>query len=565
MKFTPQQITDYLTDKTKIYAQHKTTCELAYKVEVHSAGIYPEKMMDERRPHESEETKEYREKIFVPITKDVPARVLSSLQKIRKSDDWLIQYPAEINPRIADEETLYEYCEEYFPDFESVTNYMFNVYMPMLSVDGNAICLVLPKTFEVKENEYYKPVAHLFKSEQVIDYKAGEYLIAWHEQDDVRKYIFATDESIQIYAEVERNEYVNVLDIPNSLGYLPAFRLGGRYLEMRSGNIIYESIFAPMIPYLDECVREYSDMQAEVVQHIHSEKWMWSNQECKTCSGIGKVKRGERSVKCSDCKGAGVSSTSPYTNIVVKAPLAGQTGAPIPPAGYITKDTGIVTIQNQRIKEHKYNALASVNHQFLDAVPLTNSGVAKAVDRDELNTFANWVAELLVAGMDKIYMFINDWRYSLIIPDAVKRKELLPDINVPTRFELLSSTYLIDEIKTARDAGVSSVLLNSMELEYANKKTNMPQEVKEAMEQAILLDPLPIMSSDDKLVALQNKGITNTDYVISCNINQFVKEALIEIDNFIDLQYAEKMNIMKAKALAIITANDTKQSIIENV
>ena len=86
-----------------------------------------------------------------------------------------------------------------------------------------------------------------------------------------------------------------------------------------------------------------------------------------------------------------------------------------------------------------------------------------------------------------------------------------------------------------------------MELEYANKKTNMPQEVKEAMEQAILLDLLPIMSSDDKLVALQNKGITNTDYVISCNINQFVKEALIEIDNFIDLQYAEKMNIMKAE------------------
>ena len=62
------------------------------------------------------------------------------------------------------------------------------------------------KTFEVKENEYYKPVAHLFKSEQVIDYKAGEYLIAWHEQDDVQVY-FATDES---YRYMQKSKEMNM-------------------------------------------------------------------------------------------------------------------------------------------------------------------------------------------------------------------------------------------------------------------------------------------------------------------------------------------------------------------
>ena len=44
-----------------------------------------------------------------------------------------------------------------------------------------------------------------------------------------------------------------------------------------------------MIPYLDECVREYSDMQAEVVQHIHSENGCGQTKNVRR-SGIGKSK-----------------------------------------------------------------------------------------------------------------------------------------------------------------------------------------------------------------------------------------------------------------------------------
>lgn len=561
MKFTSQQIQEYLTDNTKQYRQYKDTCEYAEKIDIHINGTYPQQLIEERRPNESDSVKDYRKKIYVPITKDVPARVLSSLQKIRKSDDWLIIYPENENKIIADEETLKEYCEEYFPGFTSVTNYMFSVYLQAMAADANAICVVAPITFEISDTEYYKPIPNIFYSKQIIDYKQGKYLIAHNSDHEYKKIYFITDEEIIIYGEKKLNEYTLELSVANPLGYLPAYRVGGEYIKVMDGNIIWDSILNAMVPYLDEAVREYSDLQASVVTSIFMEKWAWSSQNCKTCNGLGMVQRGDKSIKCSACKGEG-STATPYSSIIIKPSLPGSTPAPIPPAGYISKPIEIVSIQNARIKEHKYNALAAVNHQFLDAIPLNNSGIAKSVDRDELNTFANWVAELLVQGMDNIYKFICDWRYYAVVTDVKKRHEMLPEINVPTRFELLSSDYLINEIKVAREAGVSPVLLNTMELEYANKKTNMPHEVKEAMAQAMILDPLTDMTNDEKLTALQNKGITELDYVMSCNINQFVKEAMIQIPKFSDMPYEKKVTLMTEKAQAKIKQNSAANSIM---
>jgi hypothetical protein len=98
------------------------------------------------------------------------------------------------------------------------------------------------------------------------------------------------------------------------------------------------------------------------------------------------------------------------------------------PVGYVPKDTEIVKVQDARVKAHLYGALAAVNMEFLAEVPLSESGVAKEVDRDELNNFVNSVAEDVVRMMDNIYRWICDMRYSVVIPDAERRAELLPTV-----------------------------------------------------------------------------------------------------------------------------------------
>src|SRR6202021_223709 len=106
----------------------------------------------------------------------------------------------------------------------------------------------------------------------------------------------------------------------------------------------------------NEAAREYSDMQAEVVQHIFSEKWEYATQKCEDCmdpmTGVstGKIKtgNGKRLVTCTKCNGTGTMGTGPYKKIVLRQGKAalGESDIPTPPAGYIQKQTDIVKLQD---------------------------------------------------------------------------------------------------------------------------------------------------------------------------------------------------------------------------
>ena len=142
-----------------------------------------------------------------------------------------------------------------------------------------------------------------------------------------------------------------------------------------------------MLPSLDEAAREYSDLQAEVVQHIHSNMWTIAGQDCPKCSGIGKVKKDGQPVACGDCKGEGVMPMSPYKNITIKRPKLDDDKIPTPPVGFVEKNTEIVKIQDERISKHYLRALESINMEFLAKTPLNESGKAKEIDKEELNNF----------------------------------------------------------------------------------------------------------------------------------------------------------------------------------
>ena len=79
-----------------------------------------------------------------------------------------------------------------------------------------------------------------------------------------------------------------------------------------------------MVPRLNEAAREYSDQQANVVNHMHPREWEVASQNCDVCindTGIstGKVRvketgKGEKKtfkmVGCNKCGGTGYIQTS---------------------------------------------------------------------------------------------------------------------------------------------------------------------------------------------------------------------------------------------------------------
>lgn len=568
--FTEETLRKAINTKHKNYAE---TCKLAHLLHVHADGLLPDKLIDERRPSEPEDIKIYRKKIYVPKTKNPISKVINSLEKIRRSQDWNIQYDKEkIQSRIAKGETLEDYCEFNYPTHTSVTNWAFSELLRQYLLDANGFVAVVIEEMTTS-NTYLKPVAKFFESKQVIDFVENEYIILLSEDTstystpagkitytDGSIYYVITNEFILRYEQTTSQKDLQLkLEYAHNFGKLPAFKVGGSFLKRKNHDTIYESRIASMLPSLDEAAREYSDLQAEIVQHIHSEKYVYTNTECKSCRGLGRTTNEEgKEVECKVCGGHGtVQNVSPYGVHLINAASVAEHQLPNPPIGYVQKTADIAKLQDERVRQHLYDALSTLNMEFLAETPLNQSGTAKEVDKDELNNFVNSIAEDIVRILDNVYYFINEYRYSIVVPDITSRKEMLPDINVPSKYDILNSQHILDDLTSSTTAKVNPVIRRALEIEYAKKKFNTDPEVSYEAQAVLELDPLYGLTEDEKMTRKSNGAITDIDYIISCNIVQFVRKTVEQNKSFYSLTFEKKMAEMTKMAEDVKKAIDT--------
>ena len=568
------EISKVLTGGLK-HPNYDETVELAEKLRIHANGEYPKDIIDERRPHEDPEIKAYREKIYQPITKKTVTKVITSLGKIRRSSDWIIKYKPELVPSsVTDSETLEKYSEYKYPSYGSVTNWIFSELLKRYLIDANAINASIPLYLPTNKSEYIKPVGKIFDSSQVWWFRpeidavllSSEKVYYGETNIEGQVFYYIDTENIVRYEQGEGG-YSIAWEFKHNFGRLPAFKVGGQYLKEANNDVIYESRIASMVPSLDEAAREYSDLQAEIVQHIHSEKYGYTNAECPECMGKGSVMKNEEWHQCSKCNGVGsIRDVSPYGMTLINAAKVGEMQLPNPPFGYIQKQTEIAMLQDTRVKSHLRDALSAINMEFLAETPLDQSGIAKEVDRDELNTFVNLIAEDLVAIMDKNYYFNNEYRYSLVVPLREKRELMLPQIPVPEKYDLLSASMIISDLEVARRANVNPLLIQEIEIEYARKKFNVNPERAYMLQAVYTLDPLSAITEDEKMTRLSNGGITELAYIISSNIVSFVQRAVFEKGvDFFGVKLNEQKALMEQYANEIKAQNDAATPIVDSL
>ena len=534
---SPSFLEPYLMQKHR-HEDYDDAYELYEELEVHADGEYPHDLIDQRRPAESEDIKNYRKKIFVPITKPVFTKIQNSLMKIRKSQDWMIQFSGDLPPRISEDESPEKYLMYKFPRNGSITNWMFGVCMKQYLIDANAVILTLPTRWEIPDNEYFEPYPMIFNAPDVLDYKEGMfYLLKEHDQD---KYWMIQPDVIQIF-EVKEYQVREVFQAVNPLGYIPCRHTYGMVLENYEHRALYESRISGIVPKMNEALREYSDLQAEIVQHIHSTMWAMQPQQCGRCKGLGEIpKENSAPIKCPSCSGKGLMPLNPFEHLILAAPRAGEPAIPTPPIGYVQKQTDIAKLQEERIRQHIYDALSAINMEFLAETPLAQSGVAKQVDREELYSFVHSIAEDIVRIMDEVIYDICAWRYSGVTNDI---RELLPYIPVPERYDMLSGKVLVDELTSMVQAKVDPAIINAAQIELAGKKFN-DSDVKDLVVLKLRLDPFAGVPEENISLQRMYGAIEQDDLIIHANINKFVSRAINEIENFAGLTYQEQMNQM---------------------
>jgi len=560
-------------DKKRSYI--RAEADRLYKaLEIHIEGEYPFELINERRPNESAEIKEYRHKIYQNVFKSTTTRILTSLGKARKAEGFNIVWPVD-NSKIPTDYKLKRYATEEMPLINSIVDWGFETLLKMMLMDANAICVVVPLNKDASEEEWKQPFPHIFDSDDVqyVNYLAGLVVLKGEKEKytginggkyDAEVFWVIDKMKIEKWVQQDANKNFRLVDTwEHGLDEMPCFTLGGVAVKTEDGCILYESFIQGIVAWMNEAVREYSDLQAEVVQHVHSTFWAIASQDCTKCQGAGQIatKGGFVPCKAEGCN-KGKINVSPFSNIVIQqSALNPSMNIPTPPAGYVQKDIEIVKVQWERIKEHIYNALASINMQFLDNVPLAQSGIAKSVDRDELDNFVHSVTMRNMRNIEHIIYLSARIRYRDLLSKEEIR-ELLPEFRIPMSFDLMNSSYLISEIDSARKASVSPLILSELEKQLAAKKFQDDPDIHAMVEAQFDLDPLLGVSQDDKMTMLQNNGISQTDYVISCNLPRYIQIAFENVQGFRDLTLQLKRMEITKLAEAEIEARKASKQII---
>lgn len=569
---------DFTADEIKAYAAgrrfhpFKQRCnDTAKHLRTHALGEYPGELIECRRPNEPAEVMDYRKKIWSAKTKPYFGKIETTLQKIRRSTDWSVRYDLREFTRIQEGEDLETYCEKRFPKFGSVTNWAFAKLLRDYLIDPNGLIVVMPVLVPDEATEYYKPEPFVFDSFQVIDYEQEDYAfikdtvgcLYWSNGKQMKgeTYWGITTQDIIRYDQIDgRKTFAETGRITHGFGLLPVVPMGGVIVETCGPWMFRESRVAGVVPEFNEALREYSDLQASKVVHMYPERWEYTNSECTSCKGTGQrnevINEVACQVECKTCAGKGYVVAGPYSKIVVKPPNAGMGETPTiptPPAGYVEKDVEIIKVQEQSVQDHITAGLSAINFEFLAATPLSQSGVAKEVDKDEANNTAHAIAEDIVAIMDGVYYYTAKWRYGLLYNDE-QIQDMVPKVAVPEKFDIFTSTMYQEQFKAAKDSKMNPAILNTLEREYANKAFNNDPEVADRVALVLSLDPLANISEDDKMSRLSNNGITQENYIISSNINSFVERAIEEDPSFTDKTITEQKEVIRTYAQEQITA-----------
>jgi len=525
---------------------------------------YFSKLIYEQRPNESEASRKHRKDTFISITQPLCYKVYTSLKKITKSPDWVVNHPEDKIAKIRDGERLKDYTEKNYPHFKSITDWMFTYALLEDLKDPNLLLAVTPFEWtkenpEIDTSEFLKPLMYIFNSQDVYHYQANQiavvkgkgkhYFIEKGNKHEGKVFwIYTRDaftKAFQVNSKgdfrTERHEYTEQKSIP-------CWRFGSdKIRDIEGMNIVYDSFISPMLTGLDRATRESSDLDAAVIQTMFPTLWYLEGQECQKCNGTGKVAKEGKNLECSKCKGNGRMNMTPYAQMAVKVAKAGEAQTPTPPAGYVVKDTAPITIQDERIARHLLSALSSINMQFLDLQPLNVSGLAKEVDRDELNNFIYSVARHVILNMKMCYKWIAFFRYNQVVSEAEIDK-MQPEIPIPEKYDLLSNATLIEEIKSLTDAGVASNIVNELQIEFANKRFKNSPDIRKKQLAIIELDPLGGVGAEDIDNGLLSGTISRESAVISNNINQLVMLSIEKEDGFLNKPRPEQREIIKRLA-----------------
>lgn len=571
---------DKETDPLRHESYHFTVAHAA-EMSIHVKGDTPEALLTEYRPHEDQAAYEYRLKIYEPITKAWSAKVINVTDKIRSANSSIVyDEPA----GIVKDNPLEDYAEKDYPKFGSITEWVYNVLITQMYADPNSIITIQPRKQPLDESEFLEPVGICYRSDQLLDYDDSNYytiLLDEKSPIDVNGKIEFIGNIYMVFTSTEILKIVQVGKDGKKKTYAPAeavftyefteppvFFIGGDYLP----NVIpytHKSFMSGVVPFWNKAIRIDSDLDANYVTHMYQERVELELECTADCRKYeeegfyGHVKDGE-CVRCNTCKGTGkMNGRSPFSSTVIKKEEFGENPQVFPGIQYIDKPIEIVELSERKIENLKNQGFSAINMDILNKVGENQSGVAKTIDRSDLNSYIHKVSDNIYDNIiENTYKYVNAFRYGTLLKGD-KLTDNLPTINKPTRFDIITIALLIEELKIAKEAGASDETLALLEKEIVDNKFVNDLSKRAFIDNVLKLDPMPNKDEGDKVLILSSRGTTIENYIISSNIKPFIIRAIGADEEFFTKTFEEKMAVLMGFATELIKLTQPQLPIVD--
>lgn len=518
---------------------YNKTVSHAEDMGVHLKGDRPEKILSINRPNELEEVKKYRLDSYQPVTISLSEKVINTVNKVFNPRLWRMNFP-ESNIK----GNLENYLTEGYPLYRSLMNFISETFTQECFSDANAAVLVEPESFDIKDTSFFKPVVKIVASKYLVDFSDAYYTFLF--EDKIRIY---TDTHIQEFCK-KKDQWSLTFEYAHEFNFIPVFITGG---SPKMGY--FESFIAGVLPHWNQVIQLTSDLQASYMNHLFPQKWEFTT-ECDNDNCVGGSIKTELSneldglgnpvivdTKCSRCNGSGKVSRSPYgVHTINRDSINPDAPLPTPPFGYESPPIDVVEKVEDRISKEEKRGLSSINMEIVQMVGNDQSGAAKTVDREDLNAFlSRYSRHVFQYVIPNIIRSIAAWRH----PDNFE--SLLPEIQEPKDFNILSLDRLTEEYKDASNANVSNSYLRHIENEIIQSKFANNEFSRKKNKAIVNLQPYPAKSPDD-LLTLKALGEPQWRINQSINIIQIVEAIIDRDEGFLDLSLTEQRKIVDAEA-----------------
>jgi hypothetical protein len=517
--------------------------ELFRDIEIHAKGLFPEKLIGKNAPSETDEELEWRKLAYAAQTKAPWSRLENAVGSIYHGVDVSTE-----------DEDFARYLVEDYPEYTGLKEWFAEVALPAKAQDANAVVYVTLTKPPESDVEFVEPVARIANSPQVIDLSRNYALLLVAMDAPVKRgrdmayegLVFSAFDEVNEWriTQVGRKEdyvFEAAIYYNHNLNHIPVYQLKGKPV-VEHGELIWESLFQNVTPYLDKVAVTSSTLDA-VIRRTGFPIRAYYDEDCDAegCTDGWVLNAEGHRDKCNVCKGTGKKAFTPFTDYVHQKPTGMMQDSKVdfPGLTYISPDNAPMEFLDAYIDKLIEKAGEAVNYDLSRKRGGELTATEANIDLNEWYKTALLFAQQIYDVHDYVIGDIALMRYPT--------REIEYRLNRRVEFSIRNPEQLSAELKQANEAGLPGFVVTKLIDSQIQLRFSDDYRMTRFSEIARYVDPMYGLNSIQSL-SLIGRAVQDWQAVLHFQFEQIIEELESVNESFLEQELPDIKSQMEANA-----------------